>query len=80
MVSSFLVSSIQIVPQKNMLTNTNDLKLYKFKERLFYKSNINNKLIFAVNEAFTTQTCSCCGKITKVGCSTTFNCSNCFKS
>ena len=65
---------------KVLNTNTNDLKLYKFKERLFYKANINNILIFAVNEAFTTQTCSCCGKITKVGCSTTFNCSNCFKT
>ena len=65
---------------KVLNTNVNDLKLYKFKERLFYKANTNNKLIFAINEAYTTQTCSCCGKITKVGCSTIFDCKNCFKT
>ena len=48
--------------------------------RLFYKSNINKKLIFKVNEAFTSQTCSYCGNITIVGKSLTFNCNYCKKN
>lgn len=58
----------------------NDLKFYKFKERLLYKAKINNKLVFEVNEAYTSQCCSTCGTINKPGASKIYYCSCCNKS
>lgn len=55
----------------------NDLKFYKFKERLLYKASLFNKQVFLVNEAYTSQTCSFCGSINKPGTSKTYNCTNC---
>ena len=55
----------------------NDLKFYKFKERLLYKANLHNKLVFNVNEAYTSQCCSTCGTINKPGSSKIYNCLNC---
>ena len=43
--------------------NFNDMKFYTFKSCLEYKMKINNKLLYLVNEAYTTKTCSNCGKI-----------------
>lgn len=45
----------------------NDLKFYKFKERLMYKANVLNKRVFNVNEMYTTMTCSSCGHLNDVG-------------
>lgn len=55
----------------------NDLKFYKFKERLLYKASLFNKQVFLVNEAYTSQTCSFCGSINKPGTSKTYHCTNC---
>ena len=57
--------------------NLNDLRLYKFKERLIYKAKEKGKHVMLVNECYTTQTCSFCGKINKPGCSKIYSCSNC---
>jgi IS605 OrfB family transposase len=55
----------------------NDLKFYKFKQRLLYKASIENKLVFCVNEAYTTQTCSFCGNKYKPECSKIYDCIKC---
>ena len=55
----------------------NDLKFYIFKERLLYKAATKNKYVFCINEAYTTQTCSICGKLNKPYASEIYNCSNC---
>lgn len=55
----------------------NDLKLYKFKERLLYKASIKNKYVILVDEAYTSQTCSYCGKINKPGSSEIYTCKTC---
>ena len=54
---------------KNKFLNRdiNDLKFYKFKERLMYKANVLNKRVFSVNEMYTTKTCSSCGYLNNVG-------------
>ena len=54
----------------------NDMKFYKFKERLKYKASIANKLIICVPENYTSQTCSFCGTINKPGCSKIYSCSS----
>jgi putative transposase len=56
---------------------SNDLKLYKFKERMLYKAKVLGKQVFVINESYTTQTCSCCGNIYKPGISDIYNCSIC---
>ena len=48
---------------KNLKRSFNDLKFYKFKERLKYKAEVENKLVVITNEAYTTKTCSFCGNI-----------------
>lgn len=48
---------------KRLNRDFNDLKFYKFKCRLTYKMLIANKLLYLVNEANTTKTCSFCGTI-----------------
>lgn len=58
----------------------NDLKFYKFKERLLYKANYKNKLVFEVNEAYTSQCCSTCGTINKSEASKIYSCTKCNKS
>lgn len=77
------IKSHNIVKNKNNSTlnrDFNDLKFYKFKERLLFKAKIKNKIVFNVNESFTTQTCSCCGIINNVGASKIYNCNNCKKN
>jgi len=63
---------------KRLNRDINDLKLYLFKERLKYKALVNNKTVVMINEAYTTKTCSKCGKINiSIGSSTEFNCRIC---
>ena len=62
---------------KHLNRNLNDLKLYKFKERLLYKAMVLGKQVFCVNEAYTTQTCSFCGNMYKPGSSDVYNCLGC---
>jgi IS605 OrfB family transposase len=57
--------------------NVNDLKFYKFKERLLFKSSEKGKLVFLVNEAYTSQTCSYCGSMYKVKSSKIYDCKDC---
>ena len=64
---------------RNLNTSMNNLKFYKFKERLLFKAVERNKQVFLVNEAYTTQTCSNCGSNNKPGCSSVYSCRNCKK-
>ena len=76
------IKSHDIVKNKHNHTlnrNINDLKFYKFKERLLFKAIEKNKKIVLVNEAYTSQTCSCCGAMYKPGCSKVYECKKCNK-
>ena len=57
--------------------NINELKFFKFKERLLFKANEKHKRVILVNEAYTSQTCSNCGFIYKPHCSKIYDCKNC---
>ena len=57
--------------------NINELKFFKFKERLLFKANEKQKRVILVNEAYTSQTCSNCGFIYKPHCSKIYDCKNC---
>jgi putative transposase len=74
------IKSHNIVKHKSnhiLNKNTNDLKFYKFKQRLLEKAKEKNKVVYLVNESFTTQTCSTCGNINKlVGSSEIYKCKN----
>ena len=67
---------------KNSTLNrdVNNLKFYKFKERLLFKSIERSKKVYLVNEAYTTQTCSFCGNKYNPGCSKVYNCVFCKRS
>jgi transposase len=60
--------------------NVNNLKFYKFKERLLFKSIERSKKVYLVNEEYTTQTCSFCGNKYIPGCSKIYNCVLCKRS
>tara|TARA_B100000497_G_C7672595_1_gene405997 strand:- start:61 stop:1284 length:1224 start_codon:yes stop_codon:yes gene_type:complete len=64
---------------KRLNKDSNDLKFYQFKQRLEYKALINRKLIVSVNEAYTSKTCSNCGKINDPKSSEVYYCSGCNK-
>ena len=66
---------------KNRTLNTsmNNLKFYKFKERLLFKSIERGKRVFETKEQYTTQTCSFCGNVYKPGLSRVYHCSKCRK-
>jgi IS605 OrfB family transposase len=56
----------------------NDLKFYKFKQRLIYKaSTMKNKVVKLVNESYTSQGCSSCGKLYNIGSSKFYECKRC---
>ncbi len=55
----------------------NNLKFYKFKERLLFKALESGCKVHLVNEAHTTKTCSFCGCINDVGASKIFKCKQC---
>jgi len=62
---------------RTLNTDTNNLKFYKFKERLLFKSVEHNKKVYPVNEQYTTQTCSYCGDYHKVGSLMVYVCRQC---
>ena len=64
-------------PNKNLNRSMNNLKFYKFKTRLLYKAQTQNKLVFCVGEAYTTKTCSNCGTINDPGSSKVYKCDTC---
>ena len=65
---------------KSLKRAFSDMCFYKFKTRLQYKALVENKRIFEVNEAYTTQTCSYCGNMYKPECSKLYNCEKCKKT
>lgn len=64
---------------KNRTLNTsmNNLKFYKFKQRLLFKSIEKGKKVYEVKEHYTTQTCSFCGSMYKPMLSRVYHCVNC---
>jgi putative transposase len=68
--------------RKNRTLNTsmNNLKFFKFKQRLLFKSIERGKKVFEVKEHYTTQTCSFCGSMYKPGLSRVYHCSKCEKN
>jgi IS605 OrfB family transposase len=62
---------------KRLNRDFNDLKFWQFKNKLEYKALVNGKRVIPVNEAYTTKTCTCCGKLNSPGSSSIFNCWNC---
>jgi putative transposase len=72
-------SSVVKNNQNKTLNRTfNDLKFFKFKQRLLYKALTLGKKVFEIPEQYTSQTCSSCGNIYKPGSSNIYNCSKCF--
>ena len=72
------IKSHNIVKNGNNSINNrafNDYKFYKFKCRLIYKSQRNNKKLELVNEYMTSKTCSSCGKINDIGINKHYTCS-----
>ena len=50
---------------------------YKFRQRLIAKAEELGVCVIIQNEAYTSKTCSWCGKIQKIGGSEVYNCRNC---
>jgi transposase len=65
---------------KTLNRDLNNLKMYKFKTRLLFKTKELNKLTFVVSEAFTTKTCSFCGEINDPKSSKEYYCKYCDKT
>lgn len=63
--------------QTKLNTNTNDLKFYQFKQKLLSRAKKENKLVYEVQEPYTTKTCSNCGEINCPGSSKIYKCSKC---
>ena len=62
---------------KTLNRDFNDLKFYKFKQRLLYKCILNKKKVFFINEAYTSQGCSTCGNLWKdIGSNKKYKCQN----
>ena len=62
---------------KTLKRDFNDLKFYKFKQRLLYKCILNKKKVFFINEAYTSQGCSTCGNLWRdIGTSKIYTCKN----
>lgn len=56
----------------------NDLKFFKFKQRLIYKATtIKNKVVKLVNESYTSQGCSSCGNLYNINSSKVYKCPIC---
>lgn len=66
---------------KNHTLNTkmNNLKFFKFKQRLLFKATERNKKVYLVHEAHTSQTCCMCGSINKPGNLKIYSCTTCDK-
>ena len=54
----------------------NDLKFYRLKQRLIYKSKTRGKKVILVNEKYTSMTCSICGNLKKMT-DRIYNCKGC---
>ena len=65
---------------RNLNTDMNNLKFYKFKQRLLFKAIERGKKVYETKEHFTTQTCSFCGSMYKPGLSRVYECKNCKKN
>ena len=65
---------------RNLNTDMNNLKFYKLKQRLLFKSIERGKKVYEVKEHYTTQTCSFCGSMYKPGLSRVYHCRNCEKN
>jgi putative transposase len=63
----------------NLNTDMNNLKFYKFKQRLLFKSIERGKKVYETKEHYTTKTCSFCGKQNTPGLSRVYECENCKK-
>jgi putative transposase len=57
--------------------NLNDIKHYQMKQKLAYKANINHKIVFFIDESYTTKTCSICGCLNNPRESSIYTCSSC---
>ena len=68
--------------RKNHTLNTdvNNLKFYKFKQRLLFKAIERGKKVYETKEHYTTQTCSFCGSMYRPGLSRVYDCKNCEKN
>ena len=64
----------------NLNTDMNNLKFFKFKQRLLFKSIERGKKVYETKEHFTTKTCSFCGKQNTPGLSRVYECENCKKN
>ena len=64
----------------NLNTDVNNLKFFKFKQRLLFKSIERGKKVYETKEHYTTQTCSFCGSMYKPGLSRVYKCENCKKN
>jgi putative transposase len=64
---------------RNLNTDVNNLKFYKFKQRLLFKSIERGKKVYETKEHYTTKTCSFCGKQNTPGLSRVYECENCKK-
>lgn len=57
----------------------NNLKFYQFRQKLIYKSIINNCKLNIVDEYNTTKSCSNCSAINNIGSSREYNCKQCLQ-
>lgn len=55
----------------------NNLSHYKFKQRLLNRCNLTNTELFIVDEAYTSKTCTKCGKLNDIGGKEIYKCSFC---
>jgi putative transposase len=65
---------------RKLNTDVNNLKFFKFKQRLLFKSIEKGKKVYEVKEHYTTKTCSFCGSMYKPGLSRIYQCKNCEKN
>ena len=64
---------------KTLNRDMNNLKFFKFKQRLLFKAYEKQKMVFEVNEQYTTKTCSFCGILNNPGKSKIYECKSCNK-
>lgn len=61
---------------KRLNADMNELRFHKYKTRLEQKAKQRGKLAFKINEAYTTKTCSSCGKLSNPGSKKEYHCFN----
>ena len=65
--------------KRTLNTDMNNLKFFKFKQRLLFKAIERGKKVYETKEHYTTQTCSFCGSMYMPGLSRVYHCKNCEK-